>query len=332
MSTVGLAIVGLGWWGSTLVSTLLDSDVIRPVLGVDTDPARRDAVEALGVRVTDSFEAALADPEVEAVLLATPHFLHGEQVVAVAKAGKHVFSEKPFTVTSAEAKAALDAAREAGVKVGIGHERRFEPPVEEMKRLLETGELGTPLVFEGNFSQDKFLSLPPDSWRLSAELAPVGPLSATGIHMVDLAIGFLGEPKEVWARLGTLATGFGNGDTLTITIGFASGATASISAVLSTPFIARACLMGSKGWYEIRDLSHPENSTGWETRFEHRGSDRIDKLYPAFSGVKENLERFGKAIRGGKDYPIGMTDIQHNVDAFEAIVRSAHSGRIEQIG
>ncbi|MGP3534539.1 Gfo/Idh/MocA family protein [Microbacterium sp. RD1] len=328
---VGAAIVGLGWWGSTIAANLADSTHIRPVLGVDPDAVRRAEIEGRGVRTTDSFEKALADPEVEAVILCTPHALHAQQIIAAAAAGKHVFSEKPFTVTSAEATAALAAAREAGVHVGIGHERRFEPAVQQMQRLVADGDLGTLLVFEGNFSQDKFLSLPPDNWRLSATAAPVGPLSATGIHLVDLAISVLGEPVDVWARLGTLATSFGNGDTLTVTLGFASGATACITAVLATPFIGRVCLIGSEGWYEIRDRSHPERSTGWDVRLARRDADIEETHLPPFSGVRENLERFARGIRGEAPYPVAARDIQRNVNAFEAIVRSASSGRIEHV-
>lgn len=332
MRPVGIAIVGLGWWGSTMAANLLQSEVVRPVLGIDPDPARRAALEQLGpVRTAASFEDALRDPEVEAMVLCTPHWFHAEQIAAAARAGKHVFSEKPFTVTSAEARSALAAADAAGIQVGIGHERRFEPAVEELKALVAAGELGTPLVFEGNFSQDKFLALAPDNWRLSPELAPVGPLSATGIHMIDLAISLLGEPREVWARLGTLATTFGNGDTLTVTVAFESGATAMVTAVLATPFIGRVCLMGSGGWYEIRDRSHPEQSTGWDVRIMRTGGTLEERYDPPFAAVRENVERFARAIRGESAYPVSGTEIQRNVDTFEAIVRSAKSGRIERV-
>lgn len=122
----------------------------------------------------------------------------------------------------------------------------------ELRDRVRSGDIGMPLVFEGNFSQDKFLSLPPDNWRLSLEHAPVGSLSATGIHLVDLPIGVMGTPTQVWANLSTRATEFENGDTLSISMVFADGGTASITAVLTTPFIGRVYVMGSEGWMEIR--------------------------------------------------------------------------------
>ena len=84
----------------------------------------------------------------------------------------------------AEVEAAIAAVRQAGVQLGIGHERRFEPAVIDMRTWFAAGEFGRPLLLEGNFSQDKFLKLPADNWRLSDRENPVGPLSATGIHMV----------------------------------------------------------------------------------------------------------------------------------------------------
>ena len=129
---------------------------------------------------------------------------------------------------------------------------------------LAAGELGTALLMEGNFSQDKFLALPADNWRLSAEDAPVGPLSATGIHLVDLSIALLGRPKEVWARLATRGSPFANGDTLGVMIAFESGAIAILTAILATPFMGRIAVYGSQGWIEIRDRTHPEHPTGWD--------------------------------------------------------------------
>jgi predicted dehydrogenase len=143
---------------------------------------------------------------------------------AAAKSGRHVFCEKPLCTAAEDAERAIAAIKKASVQLGIGHERRFEPAVIELRKRFADGEFGNALVLEGNFSQDKFLNLPPDNWRLSNTINPVGPLSATGIHLVDLSIAILGKPTQVWVRLATLGSNFANGDTLSITIGFGSGA------------------------------------------------------------------------------------------------------------
>ncbi len=326
-----VAVVGLGWWGQNVTRAVAGSDALRVRVGVDLDPDCRREAEQQGIRTTTSYDEVLRDPQIGAVVLCTPHRLHVDQVVAAAEAGKHVFCEKPFSDTVVEADRALKAVDAAGVRLGIGHERRFEPAVQELRARVHEGDLGVPLVFEGNFSQDKFLALAPDNWRLSAEHAPVGPLSATGIHLVDLAISLLGDPVQVWAQLGTRATSFGNGDTLTLTLTFADGGTAVVNAVLTTPFIGRVCLVGSQGWMEIRDRSHPESPTGWDVTTVHRGQEPELRFFPPHPAVRTNLETFARAATHGSDYPVTHAEVRANVRAFEAITRSVASGRVEQV-
>ena len=325
------AIVGLGWWGRTIARELADSEVIQIVLGIDPEPAGREAAEAYGLATSARFEDALERPDLDAVILCTPHKFHADGIVAAAAVGKHVFCEKPLATTAAEVERAVAAVRAAGVQLGIGHERRFEPAVIDLRRRLGAGEFGTALQVEANFSQDKFLSLSPDNWRLSPTEAPVGPLSATGIHLVDLSIALLGRPTEVWARLSSRGAGFANGDTLAVTIGFESGTTALISAVLATPFVGRLAVYGSQGWCEIRDRAHPELSEGWDILRVRRGQPNETEFAPPHPAVRANLEAFAKAVRGDAAYPVSLDEIVANVRTFEAITRSAASGRIEAV-
>jgi predicted dehydrogenase len=325
------AVIGLGWWGQTILKTLLNSTIIKPVLGVDPlEPARATAA-ALGVETASGFEDALAASSIDAVILCTPQQHHAEQIAAAARSGRHVFCEKPLCTTAADAEAAIAVVRNAGVQLGIGHERRFEPAVIEMRTRFAAGEFGNPLLLEGNFSQDKFLKLPRDNWRLSKSENPAGPLSATGIHMVDLSIALLGRPVSVWARLATLGSDFANGDTLSMTLGFESGATALLGAVLATPFMGRLALLGSEGWMEIRDRSHPENSTGWDVTAVHRDEPPVTVFHPPHPAVRDNLEAFGRAALGQAPYPVTLDEMLLNVRSFEAIQRSVKSGAIEKI-
>lgn len=325
------AIVGLGWWGQTLASSLATSDVIKPILGIDPLEPMRAKGAALGLETSASFEDALARTDIDAVILCTPQDHHAAQIEAAAKSGRHVFCEKPLCTTAADAERAIAAVRKAKVQLGIGHERRFEPAVIEMRKRFADGEFGNALVLEGNFSQDKFLDLPPDNWRLSNTLNPVGPLSATGIHLVDLSIAILGKPTQVWARLATLGSRFANGDTLSITIGFETGTTATLNAVLATPFMGRLALLGSKGWMEIRDRTHPENPTGWDVTRVHRGLPPESAYYRPHPAVRDNLESFGRAALGKGSYPVSHDEMLSNVRTFEAIQRSASSGRVEAV-
>lgn len=328
---INAAVVGLGWWGGKIVRDLSESEYVNVVAGVDVSPEAREAALPWAGEAVADYETVLADDRVDAVILCTPHKFHTDQILAAAAHGKHVFCEKPLSGSGADARRAADAMHAAGLQLGIGHERRFEPAVVALRRAIAEGELGTPLVFEGNFSQDKFLDLPPDNWRLSAVEAPVGPLSATGIHLVDLAISIFGRPTSVWARLSTQATTFANGDTLTVTLGFEKGQTALITAILTTPFVGRVAVLGSQGWVEIRDRNHPEDSQGWDVTSQLRGQPLATTFYPPHGSVRENIETFAKAVAGQQVYPVPLDEMVANASTFEAIVRSAGTGVIEAV-
>src|SRR5262249_103347 len=115
---INAAIVGLGWWGKTLVESVqASSDSLRFVAGATrtVSPEAEAFAAEHELRLLVSLEALLDDPAVDAVVLATPHSLHAQQVIAAAEAGKHVFCEKPFTLTKADAEAAVAATRRSGV-------------------------------------------------------------------------------------------------------------------------------------------------------------------------------------------------------------------------
>ena len=324
------AILGLGWWGRTIVGVMQDSPSMRITTAADPAPGAPAIAAKAGLRLA-TFDAILADPQIRVVILCTPHTLHAAQIVQAARAGKHVFCEKPLCLTRADAAAAIAACEQAGVVLGVGHERRFEPPIQALRHLVEAGELGTPLQIEANFSQDKFLALPSDNWRLSSAEAPAGPMTATGIHLLDLAVSFLGPAERVLVSVRQLGSGLVNGDTLGALISFRSGANALLSAILATPFDGRFAVYGSQGWAEVRDKAHPESSEGWTLTTVIRGKERSVVDYPPAPAVRNNLEAFAGAVSGGPAYPVPPEQMLGTIAAFEAVVRSARSGGIETV-
>ena len=238
------------------------------------------------------------------MVLCTPHSLHCEQIVRAAAAKKHVFCEKPLSLTRADAARAIEACRANGVALAVGHERRFEPPLLELQRLARAGELGTLLQVEANFSQDKFLAMAADNWRMSEKEAPAGPMTATGIHMLDFSIGLLGPARSVLARVRQLGSKLVNGDTLGVLVEFKSGANALISAILATPFDGRFAVYGSKGWAEVRDKAHPESPQGWTLTVSLMDSEKQVTEYPPAQAVLANLEAFADAAAGRAPYPV----------------------------
>ena len=134
------------------------------------------------------YPAVLAGDSIDAVILATPHSLHEEQIISAAGAGKHIFCEKPFCLNRASALRAMEAVEKAGVQVAIGHERRFEPPIIDAMALARDGKLAALMHIEANFSRDIFAVLDYTNWRLKTDESPAGGLTATLSHLMDLSI------------------------------------------------------------------------------------------------------------------------------------------------
>lgn len=328
---LNVAVVGLGWWGRIIVDLLARSEKLRVVQVADVSPQGEAFASERKIPFSSTFEQVLKDDNVQGVVLCTPHSQHTDQIVAAAKAGKHVFCEKPLSMTRADVLRAVAAVEAAGVALAVGHEKRFEPPLLEIMRLVKEGVLGTPLQVEANFSQDKFLALAKDNWRLSGKEAPAGPMTATGIHLLDLAVGVFGEAETVHASVKQLGSPLSNGDTLAALVTFKRGGHALISAILATPFVGRFAVYGSQGWAEVRDKTHPEAPEGWTLTTCLRGERTVSVDMPPAPAVLHNLEAFADAALGRAPYPVPREEMIANVSALEAIFRSASSGNIEKV-
>ncbi|HEX7966932.1 MAG TPA: Gfo/Idh/MocA family oxidoreductase [Stellaceae bacterium] len=328
---LSVAVVGLGWWGRNIVETLKGSAKLRVVRAVDTDPKAIAWAAERGLAASTEYGEVLKDTAVQGVVLCTPHTLHTAQIARAAAAGKHVFCEKPLALTRADVDESIRLCNARGVVLAVGHERRFEPPMRELKRLAAAGELGTLLQIEANFSQDKFLSLPPDNWRLSGAEAPAGPLTATGIHQLDLAVSLLGPADHVFASVRRLGSNLANGDTLGVLAGFKSGANLLLSAILATPFDGRFAVYGNQGWAEVRDKAHPESPEGWVLTRCPKGGRLARVEYPPAPAVRANLEAFADAAEGRAPYPVPQPEMVATVTALEAIVKSAASGKVAAV-
>jgi len=320
---LNVAVVGLGWWGRTILALLQGNRKLQVVRRVD--------LFVSGEGITNDLQQALDDPAVQGVILCTPHSQHTEQIVLAAGAKKHVFCEKPLSLTREAVLRAVKACNDNRVVLAVGHEKRFEPPIRELFRMAKMGELGTLLQVEANFSQDKFLALPKDNWRLSVKEAPAGPMTATGIHLLDLSVGLLGPAERVFASVRQLGSQLVNGDTLAAVVSHKSGSHSLISAMLATPFEGRFAVYGTKGWAEVRDKAHPEAPQGWTLTFKPKDRDKTVKEYPPAPAVLANLEAFADAVTGHASYPVPQHDMVANICALEAIFRSSASGAVEPV-
>ena len=154
-------------------------------------------------KTATDFEAICADPEIDAVVIATPNFMHRQMAVAAAKAGKHLMCEKPLGLNAAEVREMYDAAREAGVVHMTAFTYRFAPAMRYLNFLVKTGALGTPR----HFRSQRFLDWPESSWgwRQYKDKAGAGDLFDMTIHRIDLAIDLLGPIKTVCGAVARFA-------------------------------------------------------------------------------------------------------------------------------
>ncbi len=329
---VRAAMIGFGWWGQKMTSVLESAeDKLRLVHLVDPKPKNGEVAAAAGMGFSTDLAGALANPAVEAVILATPHRFHEAQLAAAVAAGKHVFCEKPLALTRAGAETAVQLCKDAGLVLGMGHERRFEPPIAEILDWADAGKLGRLLQIEANFSHDRFLGLPRESWRLSPDEAPAAGMTATGIHLLDLAVRLMGPAKSVRCVAEPLVSDLSQGDTASAYIHFAGGGTAYIGASLSMPFISRFAVYGRDGWVEVRDKAHVATPEGWVvTKGLGDAPITVEEVPPA-EAVRDNLVAFADAVRGRRAYPITGKQMIDDIALLEALFRSAKSGETESV-
>jgi predicted dehydrogenase len=323
----------MGWWGKKMLNVLGAAPAdIRVVRAVEPNiETVRTLCGEKGLRLTADYSDALADPEVEGVVLATPHALHGAQIEAAVAAGKHVFCEKPLALDKAGAEKAVRLCRDAGLVLGMGHERRWEPPIVQLLAWADSGEMGRVHQIEANFSHDRFLALDRNNWRLKSDQAPAAGMTATGIHLLDLSVRLLGPAESVWCNCEQLSSDLPQGDTVAAYIKFRGGGTSYISASLANPFISRFAVYGSKRWIEIRDKAHVEAPDGWIVTSVTEGGPIMTAEAPSAEPVKDNLVSFARAVRGLERYPITADQLVNNIALLEAVFASAKSGKIESV-
>jgi predicted dehydrogenase len=316
--------IGLGWWGRKMTAVLQQAKGdIEILCAAEPDPAGKEFAAANSFTHYGSDKEAIRHPGVEAVILATPHSLHAEQIGRAVAARKHIFCEKPLALTRKGAEAVVAACASNNLVLGIGHERRWEPPVAEMLAMARSGQLGRIQQVEGNFSHDKFTTLAPGNWRLNVDEAPVGGMTATGIHLTDLAVALLGQARDLRVSCERLSSKIPQGDTMSVHVRFKDGGTAYVSASLAMPFVSRFAVFGSKGWIDIRDKAHVEAPAGWVVTSAIAGGPITVTDVPPAEPVKDNLVAFARAVRGEAPYPITGEDLVNNITILEATIESA---------
>ena len=326
------AVAGLGWWGRHMINTLKDSDRIGVVAATARRPERhRDFAEEAKIELVEDYGVLVGRDDIDAIILATPNTQHEAQLKLAADAGKQVFCEKPLALQRAAAERMVAQANKAGIVLGVGHERRFEPTMEEVARLVASPDFGAAMHIEANWSHDILATLEADNWRGSVEEAPAGAMTGMGVHMTDLFLSLFGPIEAVAAQSAWRVLDFPTGDVIAVLFRFESGATGQFTAVTKTPYYCRMSVFGDKMWVEARDTKHPQH--GGETHLITcvAGGEPETRILPGADSVKANLHEWADAVEGRSSYR--FTDEQRigNVAVLEAIARAAKSGAWEKV-
>lgn len=339
---IDAAIVGLGWWGKTLVESVQGtSDVIRFVAcATRTVSAETEAfAQEHGLRIADGLDGVLADPAIDAVVLATPHSLHASQVIASAGAGKHVFCEKPFTLTKADAEEAAAAVERAGVVLGLGYNRRFHPEMVKLRERIERGELGTILHLEATMTFPNALFLKPEQWRAHREETPCGGLTPMGVHAIDAMIDLCGPIEQVYCQSFRRVVEVDTDDTTSMLFRLKAGMSGYLGTMTATGPGFSFQVFGSGGWVRLEGITHVAGASSEERRTRLFGACKFQPVKgeavvwqaEPFDVTRAALEAFAVAASGGPAYPIPLEEMVHGAAVTEAIVRSAGSGKVEQV-
>jgi predicted dehydrogenase len=339
---INAAIVGLGWWGKTLVEAVQGtSPDIRFVAGATrtVSPETQAFADAHKLRLAANYEALLADPAVQAVVLATPHSLHAREVAAAAAAGKHVFCEKPFALTRADAQASVAATTKGGVALGLGYNRRFHPEMTKLRERIRSGALGTILHVEATMTFPNGLALKPDAWRADRHETPCGALTPMGVHAIDGMIDLCGPIEQVYCQSFRRVVAVDNDDTTSMLFRMTNGMSGYLGTMTATGPGFSFQVFGSKGSVRLEGMTHVAGASSEERRTRLFGTCKFQPIKgeaevweaERLDVTRACLEAFAQAASGGPAFPISLDEMIHGAAVTEAVVRSAASGEVEHI-
>jgi predicted dehydrogenase len=320
------AICGAGHWGTRLIESVQGkSGKIRFVTAVTRDPAgKRALTDRFGLALTTSYAEVLADPAIDAVVLCTPHSRHAAEVIAAARAGKHVFCEKPFTLTQQDAHAAIAACQAAGVTLHVGFNRRHAPAYIELERRIAAGEIGKLRHIEGQFSGPPSYQTEPGNWRANQVESPAGSMAARGVHVIDSMVHLAGLVETVFAFSGRLQHDIDVDDTTSCLLRFASGVTGYLGTLHATSAFYRIHAFGSKGALEMRGETEllASDLTGNVQRLTFDVADKERSV----------LEAFADGVAKGTKFVIAPEEIINTVAVMQAVTASSRDGATVTIG
>jgi predicted dehydrogenase len=318
---VRLAVVGLGWWGAELVKGVRSNGIADVTACYARTAATRDEFAAQhGMKAATSYEVLLSDPDIDGVILATSHSSHGDLTVQAAAAGKHIFVEKPFTLTVEDGRRAIKAASEAGVVLQVGHNRRRQPANRRIKEMIDNGDMGLVVAVEANHAAGRGLALDPSHWRASRAESPLSGMTGMGVHQIDTMLWLIGPIKSVMARSNRLLKRTDLDDATVLALEFQNGVVGSLVTSYVTPSIQRIGVMGTvrSAWNEVDG----------KRLMVQELSDKEPNPVPVDSldTVADQLHEFASSILGSTKPETGGLEALRVVAVMEAAIAAADRG------
>jgi predicted dehydrogenase len=255
---LNVAIMGLGSYGTRVADAMKDckkaklTGVISGTPSKIKDWQKKYNIPEKNCYNYENYGDIKDNPDIDAVYVITPNALHHDNVIGVAKAGKHAICEKPMSVNAQQGQEMVDACKQANVKLLVGYRMHFEPKTLEIIKMRKEGAFGKTLFFNG---LSGFKIGDPNQWRLNKELAGGGAMMDIGIYSINGARYMLGE-EPVWVTAQETKTDpvkFKEGvdETIQFQMGFPSGAVASCLSTYAVSYLDRFFLDGISGFAEL---------------------------------------------------------------------------------
>jgi predicted dehydrogenase len=333
---VKVGIVGLGRWARVLARAAAKSDKLQIVAAYSrTEDKRQEFARELGVPAVPDLPAMLADRAIAGVILTVPNEQHLPLAVDVAKAGKHVYTEKPIASTLEEGLEIADLEKKYGITVTVGHSARLMAGIRQMRAAIDAGELGRVAFIEANFSNERALELTPQTWRWYKHRAPGGPLSQLAIHQFDVLRYLGGEIVEASSMASKLSPVGAEVDDQSMTlVKFADGKIGYVGACWTSPGVFAVRVFGSRGLmhYEIDfgTWDTPDKLHHTSTLYIQRGKDGYGKReeleVPQSDMFRAELDLFAESCRSGRRNELSADGGNAAVAIVYAALRSIEEG------
>ncbi|HKW24218.1 MAG TPA: Gfo/Idh/MocA family oxidoreductase [Terriglobales bacterium] len=339
---VKVGIIGLGRWAKVLTRAAAKSDKLKIVAAYSRSPEKRENFEReMGVPAVADLKFMLSSPEIKGAILTVPNEQHLPVAREVARAGKHVYTEKPIASTLEDGLQIAALEKEHGITVTVGHSARLMAGVRKIREAIDSGELGRVAFLEANFSNERALELTPNVWRWYKDRAPGGPLSQLAIHQFDLLHYLGGEIEEVGSMASKLSPVGAEVDDQSMTLlKFADGKVGYVGSCWTSPGVFAVRVFGSKGLmhYEIDfgAWDTPDKLHLTSTLYIQRGKDgygkREELKVPPSDMFRAELEMFAESCRTGKPGELSARNGNIAVAVVYAALRSIeNNGRYTRI-